>query len=282
MSPERLQQLYERDFEFRKLLARRADVDVATAALELARDAEPGLEFGPTHRWIADRAQELTGPVASAGNTLDALRALSACLAGRHELQGEPAAFSTPDGSFLHCVIETRRGLPIALSILYAAVGRRLGLDVYGVSSPAHFLVGCQTEEGDAFVDPFYAGRILTRDEAVGWLQELTGWEAADVAATLRPAEPREIVLRMLYNLKRIYNHLENWPAAWLVQQRLAALQPGVFGAKRDLGRLALRTQRPAQAHDLLRDCLKSCPPEERGALESLLSEARCQIAASN
>lgn len=282
MSPETIQQLYAGDTEFQKLLSRRGDVDVVTAALELARDACPDLDFTATHRWIADRAEELSGPAVRAASAGEALAELSACLAGRHGLTGDAETFRRPEGSFLHRVIETRRGLPISLSLLYVAVGRRLGLDVSGVASPAHFLVSCGTTGEDVFVDPFHDGRILQRNEAIEWLRRLTGWTPAQIGRTLRPARPREIVVRMLNNLKRLYGHLEDWPAAWLVQQRLTALQPGAYAPLRDLGVIALRTRRPGRALDLLRDCLRRCPDEERRTLTALLDDARSQLAARN
>src|SRR5262245_8347144 len=111
------------DTEFCKLLGRQEDnVELTRAALELARDAYPRLEFEPVLRWIADRAGELSGPVARAASDEALLGELAACLAGRHGIAGSREIFEHADGSFLNRVIEQKTGIPISLSVLYMAV----------------------------------------------------------------------------------------------------------------------------------------------------------------
>src|SRR5262245_9357432 len=110
------------DAEFCKLLGRRDDIDLTIAALELARDGCPGLEFGPVVEWISARAAELSGPIARARSDEALLAELGGCLAGRHGITGTPQAFEQADGSFLNRVIERKTGLPISLSVLYMAV----------------------------------------------------------------------------------------------------------------------------------------------------------------
>ena len=110
---------FARDREFVKLLGRRDDeVDLTVAALELARDAEPDLDFAPTLDWCDARAGELAGPIARAGNDQKILEALTECLAVRHGLTGDPTAYDSPDGSYLPKVIETGKGIPISLSLV--------------------------------------------------------------------------------------------------------------------------------------------------------------------
>src|SRR5690348_17153805 len=123
------------DAEFRKLLGRRDDtVDLTAAALELARDGCPGLEFEPVFRWIEARAGELRGPVARAGSDEALLGELAACLAGRHGIVGSREIFEHADGSFLNRVIERKTGIPISLSVLYMAVAERTGVPLKGVA----------------------------------------------------------------------------------------------------------------------------------------------------
>src|SRR4029079_10694996 len=114
------------DAEFLKLLGRQDDqVNLTSAALELARDAYPDLAFETVFRWIDDRAGELSGPAARAGSDEALLAELGKCLAERHGIVGSREIFEHADGSFLNRVIERKTGIPISLSVLYMAVAER-------------------------------------------------------------------------------------------------------------------------------------------------------------
>jgi len=282
MTPDDSHSVYSQDVEFRKLLARRGDIDVIDAALELARDSNPQLVFTSTRRWIEDRVDELAGRVSRLRSEEVALQQIAECLAGRHGLGGDADCYRQADSSFLHRVIETTRGIPISLSLLYMAVGERLGLDVFGVASPAHFLLGCQTSSETLFLDAFSHGRVLRRSRAIRWLSRLTGWSHRQIAGTFQPASARQIIIRMLNNLKRVYAHGEDWSSAWNVQQRLAALHPAAYEPQRDLAVIALKSNRAATAYDLLQSCLQRCPDAERDQLEALRRQACAQIAGWN
>lgn len=266
------------DAEFLKLVTRRADVDITLVALEIARDAYPDLDFRPTLQWIDDRADELSGPIARARVETDALRLLAECLAGRHGINGDVACYEQADSSYLHRIIESKRGLPILLSILYMAVARRVGLDLRGVSAPRHFLARYESVDGTLFVDAFGRGRVMTYSRCIKWLCEISGLNKPDIRASLKSVGPRTIATRLLNNLKALYAKQENWPAAWMVQHRLAALQPCSYQERRDLGLISLRANRPGQAIDLLRSCLRTCPQDEKPALERNLQQANSQL----
>jgi len=273
---------YRRDAEFTKLLARRSDVDLTLVALELARDAHPGIEFRTTLDWLDARAAEISGAVARAKDDRDALRVLANCLAETHGIIGDEAAYDDADGSCLNRVIETGRGLPITLSILYMALAERVRIDLKGVSAPRHFLTRYESAEGPLFLDAYSEGRVLDEQECARWLCDVTGLSSLDVAAALQPVGPRTIVIRMLNNLKALYARYDNWPAAWIVQRRLSALQPGSYQERRDLALISLRANRPGQAIDLLQSCLRTCPVDEKPALLAQLEEASGQLARWN
>jgi regulator of sirC expression with transglutaminase-like and TPR domain len=269
---------YACDAEFIKLFTRRADVDLTLVALELARDAQPGLDFRPTLEWLDARGRELAGAVARSRSDADAVRLLIECLAERHGIYGDDACYERADSSFLNRVIETGRGLPITLSILYIAVAERVGIDLRGVSTPRHFLTRYESVDGTIFIDPFSRGRILSQRACVKWISEISGLAKADVRSSLKPAPSRTIVMRMLNNLKALYVKQENWPAAWMVQHRLTALAPSSYQERRDLALISIRANRPGHAIDLLRSCLRTCPNGEKPALENHLREANSQL----
>jgi regulator of sirC expression with transglutaminase-like and TPR domain len=269
---------YACDAEFLKLFTRRADVDLALVSLELARDTQPGLDFRPTLEWLDARGQELSGAIARARTECDALALLVECLAERHGIFGNADCYERADSSFLNRAIETGRGLPITLSILYMAVADRVGIDLRGVSAPRHFLTRYESVGGTLFVDPFAHGRIISQRECMKWLCEVSGLGKSEVRPALKPARSRTIVIRMLNNLKALYARQQNWQAAWMVQHRLAALEPCSYQERRDLALISIRANRPGHAIDLLRSCLRTCPEEEKQSLELHLQEAGTQL----
>ncbi len=273
---------YECDSEFLKLMMRQADVDLTVAALEIARDACPGLDFRPTLDWISARAAELTRPVSRTVTDAAALRLLAACLSGEHGLHGDACCFEQAEASYVNRVVETGRGIPISLSLVYIAVARRLGIELKGVAAPLHFLSRCDTPNGPLFVDAFNGGRIFTKERVTEWLCERTHMSPADVGPMLAEASPRAILIRVLNNLKSLHSRHENWRQAWLVQHRLTALQPAVYQERRDLAMLSVRANQPGPAVDLLQSCLRACPQEDRELLQRTLDEANGQLARWN
>jgi len=273
---------FARDTEFQKLLSRRDDVDLTTAALELARDAYPELDFQETHRWIDDRAGELTAPLARAVSELDALREIGRCISERHGINGDAGSYDRVDSSFLHRVIESKRGIPLSLSVLYMAVANRAGYALRGVACPRHFLTRYDSVDGPLFLDAFSGGRILTHHECLNRVHSATKMPREMLQASLKPVGPRPIVIRMLNNLKALYAGHGCWPEALVVQRRLVALSPRDYGERRDLAVVTLKARLPGRALDLLEDCLKHCPTEETELLEQQVGEARRQVALAN
>jgi len=266
------------DTEFSKLLTRRSNVDLTVAALELARDAYPDLDFAETLNWIDATGKQIFGQVAAAKSERDALRIVAECISVEHAISGDTETYNDPDNSYLHRVIQRQRGIPISLSLLYMAVAHRAGLTLQGVSTPAHFLTRYEAVDGPVFVDAFCGGCVLSFDETLHRACQASGLSPEKCEALLEPVSARKTVIRMLNNLKAIHSQTENWPAAWMVQHRLVLLQPGSYSQRRDLGLISLRADRPGQAIDMLQGCLNSCPPEEAEHLTAQLAVARQQV----
>jgi regulator of sirC expression with transglutaminase-like and TPR domain len=273
---------FDCDAEFLKLMSRREDVDLTIAALEIARDAQPGLDFSPTLDWIEARGRELIGPLATAATERGLLEELGASIAETHGVFGTRERYDRPDSSYLNRVVETGRGLPISLSVLYMAVAERAGVQLDGVAAPLHFLVRYESTEGPLFVDPYHRGRVLERDECIAWLSSMSGLVNGCVERALEPVGSRTILVRMLNNLKSLHVRNEDWRAAWNVQTRLTALQPSSYHERRDLAQIALRAGRPGHAIELFECCLKSCPPKDVAVLREELATARGRLALWN
>ena len=273
---------FSRDTEFCKLLLRDSDVDLTLVALELARDAQPKLDFAHTLEWIAKRAGEVGSHLTRAKNDRAMLSELSRCLSGTHGLHGDKEAFYRAECSYINRVIETGVGIPISLSLVYVAVAQRAGLELEGVAAPMHFLTRLDTIEGPLFVDAFHAGQVLDLDDCRTWLESLSGLTNDEIESSLEPATPREVVVRMLNNLKAVHVKQEQWQEAWDVQRRLTALHPAASEHRRDLAIIALKSNRPGQAIDLLEACLKTCSNRDRGMLQSHLRVAERLLATFN
>lgn len=268
------------EVEFQRLLARRPEIDQVRVALEISRDAYPELSFDRTLAWLDSRGEELSRSLGAASNDRQTLQALGRCLSGTHGLHGDREAFSCSESSYIHRVIETGVGIPISLSLVYAAVAQRAGIELLGVSSPMHFLTRFEGSSETYFVDAFNQGRVLKYHRCLYWLGEMTELPLDEIEPMLEPARPRDIIIRMLNNLKSIYVQQDQWEAAWKVQRRLTALQPHQYDQRRDLALVALKSNRLGLAVDLLNDCLNHAPDDDaaeivryhRDAAERLIS----------
>ncbi|MGW5211585.1 transglutaminase family protein [Streptomyces sp. NPDC004051] len=126
--------------------------------------------------------------------------ALRALLGERYGFHGTPGDYQRLESSLLHEVLRRRRGLPILLSVVWLEVARRAGAPVYGVALPGHFVVGLGRAEQQVLVDPFDGGRLLTGADADLLVAGATG--APLDASMLTPADPLDVVLRILNNIR--------------------------------------------------------------------------------
>ncbi|MBZ4323140.1 transglutaminase-like domain-containing protein [Streptomyces huiliensis] len=177
--------------------------DLALLCLLIAAEADPGL--GERELDAAQmELDRLAGMLPALGRHAEPERwaAALADLLGEHcGFHGTPADYRRLESSLLTSVLERRRGLPILLSVVWLEVARRAGAPVYGVALPGHFVVGFGTPEGrHVLADPFEGGRTLSEEEAGLLVAGATGTPVPPAAFS--PAEPLEIVLRILNNIR--------------------------------------------------------------------------------
>ena len=270
------------DTEFTKLLGRQDDVDLDIAALELARDADPSVDFGDVLGWMDERASELASAMARANDEYDQLASLAGCLSGTHGLTGSAEAFRSPGGSFLPEVVKTGHGIPISLSLIYLGVARRLHIPLQPVAAPVQFLCRLDTPSGPLFLDAFTSGRVLDLDECLVWLKRLTELSSDQLLTTLGPARPRQVIYRMLNNLKVLYLEAQDWKPALPVQQRLTLLEPAAYAQRRDLALVTLKAGHPDRALGMLQSCAKTAPSDDLPVLQRLMDQARKDLAGWN
>ncbi len=175
-------------------------------------------------------------------------------------LRGNRADYYDPRNSYLNEVLVRRLGIPISLSAVYLEVGRQLGLPVAGVGLPGHFIVAVDAPAGPLYLDPFNDGVRLTLEDCVQRVRSASGYSGAFDPRWLNFIPPREIVARMLNNLRGFYVQVEDWPLAIAVLERLRELQPGVPAHLRDLGLLHYRNGALRLASSLLGEYLAREP----------------------
>jgi regulator of sirC expression with transglutaminase-like and TPR domain len=197
------------------------------------------------------------------------LRIVTEFVYGQLGFIGNLDQYDDPRNSLLNDVIARRTGIPITLAVVFIEVARHAGLAVEGVNFPGHFLVRClpdaSDDSGPPLIDPFHAGAILTDAECTRLLREHLGVEAMLEPGMMRTAGKRDILLRMLLNLKRAYVRLRSFPQAHAVTELLVAMDPSALTELRDRGLLASQLGEYASAVRDLETWLQLVPAEENG-----------------
>ncbi|HEX4046978.1 MAG TPA: transglutaminase family protein [Elusimicrobiota bacterium] len=176
--------------------------DLENGAFLLSRFVRPRAEPGAYRTWLDRVARAAGDAIAEDATASEAVARLSAHLFQSMGFAGNETNYYDPDNSCLTRVIDTRRGIPVTLSLLYLLVAKRLKLPVYGVGTPGHFLLGFR-EDGEAhFLDAFRQGRRLEAAEVRRMLVR-NGYEFRP--EYLKPCGPREILARTMRNLLSIY-----------------------------------------------------------------------------
>ena len=218
----------------------RPEVRLDEASLAIAQEEYPQLS---TARYLA-ALDELAGVASNAlGGRRDpasVLRALQGSLFGEGGFRGNASAYYDPRNSFLNDVIDRRLGIPITLCVLYMEVARRVGFAVEGVGYPGHFLVKHLAGEREVFVDPFHGGSVLTAEDCLARFQAMAPGRVPQ-RRHLEGVSPRQILRRMLHNLRKIYVETHDDVRALWVMDRLVILAPDDPVARRDRGLIEAR-----------------------------------------
>jgi regulator of sirC expression with transglutaminase-like and TPR domain len=221
-----------------ELLAAREPIDLARAALAIAREEYADLDEERYLRALDDLAAQVMRALPPGALAERRVGRLTSVLFHELGFSGNEADYYDPRNSFLNEVIERRTGIPLTLSVLYMEVGRRCGLKIDGVLFPGHFLCKVTLDEGELIVDPFHRGQILSLSELKRRLIAAMGDEARFDRRVLRPARTREILSRMLQNLRSIYLNRRDLPRALSCVDRLLLFAPDDVRVLRDRARL--------------------------------------------
>ncbi|HEV2007434.1 MAG TPA: tetratricopeptide repeat protein [Burkholderiales bacterium] len=216
-------------------------INLAEAALLIASEEYRDLDIDSYLARLDQMAATLKRRLRPDIGPADTIVALNRFLFEEHGFSGDAADYHDPRHSFLNEVLDRKRGIPITLAVVYIEIGRRIGLPVHGISFPAHFLVKCQLREGTVVLDPYAKGISLSFDDLKQRIKSLrNGIEPprSVVAGALATASNKDIVVRILRNLKGIYSHHREWLKALAASDRIIIAMPDSAEEYRDRGML--------------------------------------------
>lgn len=224
---------------FRSLIGQPEEaVDLAEAALLIACEEYPDLDVAHYRAQFVELGVSARARLDPVAPTREQVLALSRFLFEELEFKGNSDHYYDPRNSFLNDVLNRRLGIPISLSALYIEVGRQAGLRVDGVGLPGHFIVRVEGHDGVALVDPFHGGALLTVQDCQERLDRIFEGKLKLDTEMLQPCRTRQILARMLYNLKGIYVQAEDHMRALGAVELLRLLEPDAHDELRDRGLL--------------------------------------------
>jgi regulator of sirC expression with transglutaminase-like and TPR domain len=204
----------------------RSTVPLDIAALELASVEFPGLDQEAFLFRLDHLAEQIGGQLTAGATGLDFIKGANELLFDVMQFRGNTEQYYDPRNSCLNSVLMRRLGIPISLSLVYMEVARRLGRNVYGVGLPGHFIVAYEDHESRYWLDPFRGGKILSFGDLCLLAKDAANVDLRNNPALLGAVTKRQVLVRMLSNLKAIYIRGEAFDKARQVLDLLIEAMP--------------------------------------------------------
>jgi len=224
---------------FSTLVAEDEGLPLLEAAVSVGQDIDPDLDPQAVLVELDTLGRRLARRIPADAVPLQRLRFLNRYFFDELAFGGNVNDYYDPANSYLHQVMDSRRGIPITLALLYIEIASHAGLTARGVGFPGHFLVKLRMPRGEVVIDPF-TGQSLSRDDLEERLapyrrqRGLVGDFDVPLGLFLQTSSPRETLARLLRNLKEIYRAAGSWGSLLAVQQRLVILLPEHWDERRD------------------------------------------------
>lgn len=259
-----------------------AALDLGEAALLIGAEEDPPLDLDAALERLDQLADAVAPRLRGFTSPRERLDLVLAYLVRELGFRGNEADYDDPRNSCLHTVLHRRLGLPITLSVLLIEVGRRVDLPVVGVGLPGHFLAAA-TELPGVYIDMFHGGRLLSEFEVRTLLRTRTQGAVEFDREMLRPVGTRQILLRMLQNLKHLYTRRGKLDRALAASDRILLLTPALAEEHRDRGLLQIQRRAFRAAVDDLNQYLSLAPmADDRHLIAARASEARARAKQAN
>lgn len=251
----------------------RSSVTLDVAALELASIEFPGLDMEASFFRLNNLAEQIQSQLTANATGLDFISTCNELMFDVLQFRGNEEDYYDPRNSCLNSVLMRRLGIPISLSVVYIEIARRLNRPVYGIGLPGHFIVVYQDTDSRFFIDPFHRGRILSYADLTALAKEAGGVDIRSNPAVLAPVNNRQILVRMLSNLKVIYVRGEAFDKARQVLDLLIDAMPDYAEEYRHRGLIHLRQLNHRAAKSDLETYLRLEPeaPEREQVEQQLL-----------
>jgi regulator of sirC expression with transglutaminase-like and TPR domain len=190
-------------------------IDLLRAALTIARTEYPNLQIASYVSRVEALAERVSRRTRDVGDTAHAIYALNTVLFQEEGLRGNRDDYYDPRNSFLNDVLDRRLGIPITLALIYMEVARRIGFPLFGVGMPGHFLLKHYDIEGrQVLIDAFNGGNVLSAKDCQRRLNEIYSGQLAFQPEFLMSVSRRQMLTRILNNLKTIYLSSRNFRKA--------------------------------------------------------------------
>jgi regulator of sirC expression with transglutaminase-like and TPR domain len=238
---------------FESLVQSDAEFPLLEAAISLAQDEYPELDVQQVLDEVDQLLARLKRRVPADAVPLQRLRAINQFFFRDLSFRPNVNNYYDPDNSYVHVVLRTRCAIPISAAVLWLELAQGLGLSARGVGFPGHFMVKVNLPKGQVVIDPL-DGQSLSREQLAERLEPyrrssgLVDEFEVPLGLYLQASPPREIVARMLRNLKEIHRSQEDWGRMIAVQDRLIVLLPQAWSEYRDRGLAHAELGHSAQA----------------------------------
>ncbi len=270
-----------------------ASIDIAKAALLIATIEYPQLDAEhslATLDALAYRVRVMLNlpptdtQLPETITPLAVIDAINKVLFEEEGFRGNESDYYNPDNSFLNKVLEQRVGIPISLSLLYMEVGERVGLLIEGIGLPFHFVVRYTLPTEILYIDPFEGGLLLSEQDCRERIRRFSHGKMARLPRHFfEPVRPKQMLVRMLGNLKSIYLHKEDYTKALLVSNYILLLIPDAAREVRDRGIIHLQLKHYAKAlHDLKVYLKREPQAEDRHEMQNHIKTIQQTIAMMN
>lgn len=202
-------------------------IELAPAALAIARTEYPDLDVAHYLARLDALAARVQAGLRSNPTARETITLLNRVLFDDEGLRGNRDDYYDPRNSFLNDVLDRRLGIPITLSLVYLEVARRVGFPLAGTGMPGHFLLKhYDMLSGEIIIDPFNHGRVLTAGDCIQRLKQIYRGEIEMQPEFLHPVTHRQILTRMLNNLRQIYFTQRNFRKGLATLDLLLAIPP--------------------------------------------------------
>jgi regulator of sirC expression with transglutaminase-like and TPR domain len=254
-------------------------LDIASLALAFAQADRPDASRTPYETHLTELTDAARGALARATPELAAnpeivATALAGLISGRFSYRGDSETYDDLKNADLMHVIDRRKGLPVALGILYLHVGRALGLDIAGLNFPGHFVLRLQIGASATIIDPFNRGQTLSTADLLRLLRSIEGPDARLSPDAYAPVSTREILLRLQNNILSRALKAGDHDRARAVVTRMIWLAPRRAGLQFELGRLEVHAGHMSAAATAFETCRNMASDDGEMRIADMASEA--------